>query len=255
MSYSVVLVEDERLVRDDLAMNTPWRELGLELVGTSSDGIDGEGLIRLLNPDIVVTDIRLPGQDGLVMLSKCHVNHAVILSGYTDFSYTRAAIRLGVWDYLQKPVDPKELNRTLTSLVERIRKDELEAGFRAEEELAEGDLVELPRRVNNHIINSVINFIVNNYSSSVGLQEAAQYLGISDSHLSRLFTEATGMNFLHYLNAYRVNKAARMMLDPRKNITEVALECGFPSPGYFAKIFKRFSGQTPTQYRDEKSNG
>ena len=45
------------------------------------------------------------------------------------------------------------------------------------------------------------------------------------------------------------------MLDPRKNITEVALECGFPSPGYFAKIFKRFSGQTPTQYRDEKSNG
>ena len=109
--------------------------------------------------------------------------------------------------------------------------------------------------MNNHIINSVINFIVNNYSSSVGLQEAAQYLGISDSHLSRLFKEATGMNFLHYLNAYRVNKAARMMLDPRKNITEVALECGFPSPGYFAKIFKRFSGQTPTQYRDEKSNG
>jgi two-component system response regulator YesN len=61
----------------------------------------------------------------------------------------------------------------------------------------------------------------------------------------------TGLNFLQYLNAYRINQAAIMMKDPKKNISEIAINCGFPTPGYFAKIFKRFTGKTPTQFRDE----
>ena len=118
---------------------------------------------------------------------------------------------------------------------------------------SEKELIELPRSVDNHIINSVISFIATNYSHPVGLQEAAEYLELSESHLSRLFKEETGLNFLQYLNAWRINKAAALMRDPRKNISEIATDCGFPSPGYFAKIFKRFSGMTPSQYRDKIS--
>ena len=66
--YSVILVEDEQLVRQELAATTPWEQLGLRLIATCGDGIDGENKIRLLDPDIVITDIRLPGQDGLTML-------------------------------------------------------------------------------------------------------------------------------------------------------------------------------------------
>ena len=50
-----------------------------------------------------------------------------------------------------------------------------------------------------------------------------------------------------------MNKAAQLMKDPRKNISQIAAECGFPSPGYFAKIFRRFSGQTPSSFRDHMS--
>ena len=130
--YSVILVEDEQLVRQELAATTPWEQLGLRLIATCGDGIDGENKIRLLDPDIVITDIRLPGQDGLTMLKHCQVPHAVILSGYTDFSYTRTAIQLSVFDYLQKPVDSGQLEETLSSLVEKIKGEEQDlARFRS----------------------------------------------------------------------------------------------------------------------------
>ncbi len=254
MSYTVLLVEDEQLVREELAQTTDWAALGTQLAGTSADGLDGEAKIRLLDPDIVITDIRLPGQDGLTMLKNCQVTHAIILSGYTDFSYTRSAIRLGVFDYLQKPVDNHQLEDAVRALVQKIKEEDQDIiALHSRVKSSEKELIELPRSVDNHIINSVISFIATNYSHPVGLQEAAEYLELSESHLSRLFKEETGLNFLQYLNAWRINKAAALMRDPRKNISEIATDCGFPSPGYFAKIFKRFSGMTPSQYRDKIS--
>ena len=251
MAYSVILVEDEQLVRTELSTSTPWHELGFELVASCSDGIEGENKIKMLNPDIVITDIRLPGQDGLTMLKNCEVSHAIILSGYTDFTYTRSAIKLGVFDYREKPVDTREFEDTLLSLANRIREEEQEIiSLRSRIRKSKTDLIELPKSVDNHIINSVIDYVATNYCRPSGLQEAAEYFELSVSHLSRLFKEETGLNFLQYLNAWRVNQAARLMKDSRKNISEIALECGFPSPGYFAKIFKRFTGETPSLFRD-----
>ncbi|WP_293893203.1 response regulator, partial [Sphaerochaeta sp. UBA5856] len=117
MSYSVVFVEDEQIVREEIVSSIRWELLGLELVGTAADGMEGEQLIKRVEPDIVITDIRLPAQDGLAMLSHCPVNHAIILTGHTDFSYMKQAIRLGVFDYLLKPIDDEELEETLASLV------------------------------------------------------------------------------------------------------------------------------------------
>jgi two-component system response regulator YesN len=255
MSHSVIFVEDEQIVRDEIVSSIRWSLLGLELVATAADGIEGERLIKQYEPDIVLTDIRLPGIDGLTMLSRCPINHAVILSGHTDFTYMKRAIRLGVFDYLLKPVDDKELEETLANLVRKIEEEDRDYEQLIEREnKASAELIPLPKALNNHVIDSTIAFIADNYSSPVGLQEAAAYLKLSESHLSRLFKEVTGLNFLQYLNAWRINKAVELMKDPKRNIGDIAISCGFPTPGYFAKIFKRFSGLTPTQYRDEHSN-
>jgi two-component system response regulator YesN len=254
MSYTVVLVEDEKIVRDELASSIGWDRLDLKLVGTAGDGLEGEALIKKLEPDIVITDIRLPGIDGLQMLARCPINHAVILSGHTDFSYMKQAIRLGVFDYLLKPVDDEELENTLSSLVGKIKEEDNDyERLRKTRSVTGEELIPLPRSVNNHVVDNAISFIATNFGKPVGLQEAATFLGLSESHLSRLFKEVTGLNFLQYLNAWRINKSVEMMKDPKRNIGEIATSCGFPTPGYFAKIFKRFSGVTPTQFRDEHS--
>jgi two-component system response regulator YesN len=252
MSYTVVFVEDEAIVREEIVASVRWEMLGLNLVGTAADGLEGEELIKRLEPDIVITDIRLPAQSGLEMLANCPVNHAIILTGHTDFSYMKQAIRLGVFDYLLKPVDDEELEETLSELIKKIQEEESDFETLRTRAATKGELIPLPKNVGNHVIDATIGYIGANYANPVGLQEAAAYLELSESHLSRLFKEVTGLNFLQYLNAWRVNKSVLLMEDPKKNIAEIALACGFPTPGYFAKIFKRFTGKTPTQFRDEQ---
>ena len=252
MNYTVVFVEDEQIVREEIVASVRWELLGLSLVGTAADGMEGEEMIKTLEPDIVITDIRLPAQSGLEMLAACPVNHAIILTGHTDFSYMKQAIRLGVFDYLLKPVDDEELEETLSLLVKKIQEEERDYETLRTKASTKGELIPLPKNMGNHVVDATIGYIGANYAKAVGLQEAAAYLELSESHLSRLFKEVTGLNFLQYLNAWRVNKSVDLMADPKKNIAEIALACGFPTPGYFAKIFKRFTGRTPTQFRDER---
>lgn len=250
--HTIVLVEDELLTLRELETTIDWAQLGLQVVGTASDGISGEALIKSLEPDIVITDIRLPGQDGLSMLAQCPVNHAIILSGHSDFSYMQQAIRLGVFDYLLKPVDNNDLHQSLEKLLNHIKEEEVDV-----EKLTKGKMIEegleLPQSVGNYIVDAAIEFIRTSYAKQIGLQETAEYLNISESHLCRLFKEYTQINFLQYISAWRINKAIELMGNPSLSIQAIALNCGFPNPGYFAKIFKKFMGISPSKYRNERN--
>lgn len=250
MKYTIIIVEDERLTLEALVRTTPWEQLNLELIGTAEDGIAGEELIKNTDPDIVITDIRLPGQDGLDMLASSPVNHAIILSGHTDYTYMKKAIRLGVFDYLQKPMEEGQLEAALADLVEKLTEEESEfAHFRKVQDVS-NPIIALPVSVGKHNTDSVIRFIEENFQSPIGLAEASRFAGVTESHLSRMFKENTGINFLQYLNAFRLNNAMLLMKDPRKNIGEIASESGFPTPGYFAKLFRKYTGKTPSQFRD-----
>jgi Response regulator containing CheY-like receiver domain and AraC-type DNA-binding domain len=246
MKYQVIIVEDEIFTLRELKETINWEELGLILAGTATNGKQGEELIRTLSPDIVITDIRLPGQDGLEMLSKAPVEGAVILSGHTDFSYTRKAIQLGVFDYLQKPVDDDELEKTLQKLIKKLDEDNRDIS-RLE---TENQLIKLKSEVQNHTVNRVIEYITANYAQVITLSQMGEYVGLTESHLSTVFKMETGMGFLQYLTAVRLNAVCILLKDPKLNINEAALSCGFPTPGYFTKLFKRYIGKTPTEYRD-----
>lgn len=253
MMYSVVFVEDEFLTREEISKTTDWEKLGLTLVGTADNGLAGEKMIRELDPDLVITDIRLPGQDGLTMLSHCSVSAAVILSGHTDYAYMKKAIRLGVDDYLQKPIDDEELEATLQGVVKRLDEENREYEKLSQQLDSDNMYIKLPSNVGNLQIKATIDFIHEKFSSPVGLKEAAEAVALSESHLSRLFKEITGINFLQYLNAYRINQALVMLRNPKMNVSDISLNCGFPNPGYFSKIFKRFTGKTPSQLRDSEA--
>ena len=248
--YTVALVEDERIMLDELLLTIPWEELGLEVCGTAMNGLDGEKLLKRELPDIVITDIRLPGQDGLEMLEKAEVDYAIILSGHTDFSYTRKAIQLGVFDYLEKPYDDEELIETIRKLIRKI--DEETPSAVIENPTPAEDILKLPDNIQNHTVRSAIHFIEKHYRENIGLQDVAKHTRTSENHLSAIFKEESGMNFLTYLNAVRINHAAHLMKETNMNIAEISRDSGFQTPSYFARMFRRFTGKTPSEFRDDK---
>ena len=134
MSYKVFFVEDEIITREGIRDNIDWRASGFEFCGEASDGELALPLLRATQPDVLITDIKMPFMDGL-QLSKVVREHMpwvkiVILSGHDEFEYAQKAIGLGVTDYLLKPVTVQKLQTVLHKLniqldQERIEKERL----------------------------------------------------------------------------------------------------------------------------------
>jgi two-component system, response regulator YesN len=119
-AYKVVVVEDELLILDDIIEKIEKTDSAFKVVGSAYNGKSGLSLIKSEQPDILFTDIRMPMMDGLELIRQVKDEfpemHIVILSGYDEFDYAKQAIRLGVKDYLIKPLLMEDLTETLMSI-------------------------------------------------------------------------------------------------------------------------------------------
>ncbi|RIX59564.1 response regulator [Paenibacillus nanensis] len=120
-----VLFDDEHIVIKGLAKLIVWSECGVELVATAQDGLSALEAIRTHKPDIVMTDIRMPGIDGLELIrtirEEAPETACIVFSGYNEFDYVKKAIQLGVIDYLEKPITLDKIREGIGKAVDRIR--------------------------------------------------------------------------------------------------------------------------------------
>jgi two-component system, response regulator YesN len=133
MQMKILVVDDEEIIRDGLSRKIERLIPNAVIVGKAQDANQALELVKLQHPDIVITDIRMPETDGLkfISLSKeiykdiCYI----IISGYQDFEYARNAIRLGVEDYLLKPIDNDQLKEVIRKLelkiIEGLRRESM----------------------------------------------------------------------------------------------------------------------------------
>lgn len=126
MSLKVVIVEDNPTTVLSLVKTIDWDVMKCEVAGTAGDGESGGVMIRQLKPDIVLTDIRMPVKSGLDMIADVREDvpdcRFVIITGYDEFQYASQAIKLGVFDYLLKPIDNEEVMRTVRRAVAVTRR-------------------------------------------------------------------------------------------------------------------------------------
>lgn len=117
MAYRVLIADDEEKIVKLILKLGNWEKLGIEVVATCQDGEESIQAIRRFRPDIVLTDIKMPIYDGLQLIQMTQEEgiqtHFIVLSGYKHFEYAHSAIRLGVVDYLLKPLDQEQLNLAL----------------------------------------------------------------------------------------------------------------------------------------------
>lgn len=138
----LILVDDEKKICDLICNLINWSEYGIEIAGIVYDGIDAIELCKKVLPDIVITDIRMPGLNGLEFIENAKKIKKdisfIIVSGYDSFNYAQTAIKYGVSDYLLKPIKKDELITALQNIIfnknsnESLQKYKLRQSFFAE---------------------------------------------------------------------------------------------------------------------------
>ncbi len=122
----VVIADDEEKVCQLICNLVDWNACGMEIVAVAHNGVEALETIKAFSPDLMVTDIRMPGCDGLELISRAKQLDSrlefIIISGYRHFEYAQSAVKYGVGDYLLKPIKKDELTATLNKMRERYRK-------------------------------------------------------------------------------------------------------------------------------------
>ena len=243
--YRVMLIDDESLIVEGLRKVVRWADYGCEVVATAEDARSGTELIREKQPQILFTDIRMPGQDGLTMLAGLRSEfpdmQVTVLTGYRDFEYARQAIRLGVCRYMLKPSDLEELQEAVREMVRRLdsQQDRAEEAESPEDQAAHG-----------YVVENALSWMREHCTEHISLEDVASQVFVSQWHLSKLINRETGMGFLDLISRMRVEQAKKLLADPARRISDAAYESGFSDVAHFSKTFKKITGQTPGEYRN-----
>lgn len=124
--YNVFLVDDEPFIIEGMKALVPWEDYGLKVVGEASDGSEAIKKLATCQVDILLTDIMMPIMDGLELISTLKESHPnikyIVLSGYEEFEYVKKGMKLGIENYLLKPVNEQELISTLENSIEKLEK-------------------------------------------------------------------------------------------------------------------------------------
>lgn len=117
----LIIADDERIIRESISKMIDWSSLGIELIGLCSDGIEAYNMILDECPDIVLTDIRMPGLSGLELIEKISQTDLniqfILLSGFGEFEYAKQAMRFRVHHYLLKPCNEDQIIESIQDVI------------------------------------------------------------------------------------------------------------------------------------------
>lgn len=249
--YKIVLIDDEPWALLYLKKVFSREDLGYEVVAAESSSDTALRMIEKLKPDVVITDVCIPNMTGLELLLylreheiSCEV---VIVSAFAEFAYVQAALRYGAFDYCIKPVSADDAEKLLYKLKMKIEKKEgvvREVGNNPEVEDADSD----------YVFQKILVYINNHYKERIMIKELAADFGFTPNYCSSLFVRKTGMTFSQYLTRLRMEQSILMLKNPALSLKKIAVAVGYEDEVYFHKVFKKYYGITPVQYR-EKANG
>ena len=238
--YSIMIVEDEYLVRQGIASLVNYEQFGMQVISQAENGIEAWQKFQDNPADILLTDINMPQMNGLELSKlvrdqapKCHI---VFLTGYDDFDYARTAIKLGADDYLLKPFSKDDVEEMLAKVQTKLDKERKKAQI--QNLVDQGQHSELEEAIHERLADS-----------ELSLKNLAFQLGFSPSYLSVVIKKELGLPFQDYLIQERMKKAKLLLLTTDLKIYEIAEQVGFEDMNYFSQRFKQVVGLTPRQFK------
>ena len=247
----VLVVDDETFVRNGIVLETDWTSLDCAVVAEAENGLEGIEAVHKYNPDIIISDIRMPKMDGISMLRTLREEgnkaEVIFLTAYSEFEYAQTALRLLAADYLLKPFEDGELEAAVDKIREKLKREQGENRRQDEEKILSLNLK--PGDKSKYVMEAIA-YISSHYSeSNISVGTIAESLGISEGHLSHLFKKETDYTVMSYITRYRVRAAMKLLNNCRYKVYEVAEMVGYRDITYFSSTFKKIAGVSPSEYQ------
>lgn len=271
--YRVLVADDEPIERTVVSKTIQTYFPGQLEVVTAENGRQAAELFFSKNCDIALLDIEMPGVNGLEAAKQIRARDKycsiIFLTAFDDFSYAKQAIGVKALEYLLKPGADEELLAVLEEAIRLAQEREgradktaetqepenaaEDAGAWGEADWREVDCGLEENRSGNIRMNAVAenirNYIERHYQDDISLQTAAHAMNYSDAYFCKIFKQCFDKSFIVYLSEYRVEKAKQLLADVVINVKDISRKVGYHDSNYFAKVFKRVAGMTPTEYR------
>lgn len=240
--YRVLIVDDEKAEREGLLSLLTQRDYPFEIV-LHEDGLAALEYLRENPCDLLITDIIMPQMDGLSLCTEAQALHpgivTIISSAYSDFKYTQTAIRIGVNDYLLKPVVIDAFYETIDRTLQLIenRSDKIPSPRISIEDSVDP------------IVAEIKSLIRSSYHQNISLETIAQQVYLSPGYLSSMFKKKTGRSIMQYITLCRMRRAFYLLNHTNMKITQISREVGYQDSSYFCFLFRKYFDVTPNQIR------
>jgi len=246
--YKLLVVDDEPLVREGIVSLIPFDKLGIKKIFQAENGLIAWEIVNKEIPDVILCDINMPKLNGLEFANKVKKLYPKIkiafITGYDYFDYAKEGIKIGVDDYVLKPISRKDVFSLVSKMIDKIKQDKYQQVI--DNTILSTDHHEELFEYQNQI-NEYLNLNLQSYDLSLSL--LADKLGLSEGYLSNLFKKIYKISFTDYVTDQRLEKAKILLLTSHLKNYEIAESVGISDPNYFSTIFKKKYGFSPSQYR------
>lgn len=251
--YKLLIADDEPIERAAIKHFISQAGWQFSVVEEAANGIQAVERAAVIEPDIIIMDIRMPGKDGLEAAKEIRCFNPdckiVFLTALNDFQHARGAIKVRAEDFIVKPAYSEELLAVLSNVVANLERRQAIAPLaKAEDAGADAGAALGPTAL---LVEKVCRYIDENYARSISLDEMCQMAGFSKYYFSRIFKQYKGMSLIDYITFRRMEKAKELLRNPQNSIKEISANVGYSDANYLTNIFKKWEGISPTEYRSK----
>ncbi|MCC3357894.1 response regulator transcription factor [Bacillus sp. REN16] len=249
---NIVIVDDEPRTRQGLQRTLESWNNGEFTILTAESGEEVLQIAEGQKIHILLSDIRMPEMTGLQLLKNIKEKGmspvVIVISAYSEFEYAQEALRLGVVNYLLKPIGKKKLIEAVEEAVQVLEKQ-----FRVGmiEKVVDEKIIDATSKIDSTsaTIREAMTYIEHRINDEITQKDVASHVHLNPSYFSVLFKEEVKLNFSEYVTRRRIQRSKELLLSTKLTINEIAEEVGYKTTKYFIKIFKEYEDMTPTAYR------
>lgn len=259
---NLMIADDEAAIRQGL-LSINWRDIGVRVAASVDNGLDAVEILQSEIIDVVLTDIRMPGMNGLELARFIRERNlcaeVILLTGHSDFEYARTGIQYNVLEYILKPSRPEEIIEAVKRACKQVDKRReadmrlklLEAELGKRQLVMDDEGIVLGEFEYSTINRKIMEYILANYNKPISLSSLSDELHFSSIYLSKVIKRATGYTFLEIVNTLRVYDAASQLRRNQRPLGDICQSVCIGDPRHFSQVFKKHFGMTPSAYKKE----